>query len=211
MTVATLTLTCLIFLALGWESSTMRVLALSIAAVVCVASSNGGTTAQSLKTGFLVGGTPRLNQWTILIGAITSALVIGGTLLAFNAAGTVYSEKPENLPTLALTPDERGLLPEKETYKGETYLVWDTHRDTFAARSGFTPRPELAKRRRGAIPRRSRHRPGALAGGSRHHGQARRDRRRRQGQARLRRAQDPGDGHHHHRRAGAQAELGAWC
>jgi putative OPT family oligopeptide transporter len=144
MTVATLTLTCLIFLALGWESSSMRVLALSIAAVVCVASSNGGTTAQSLKTGFLVGGTPRLNQWAILAGALTSALVIGGTLLAFNAAGTVYSQKPEYLPKIALTPQERGMLPDKETYRGETYLVWDTHRDTFARRSGFTPRPELA-------------------------------------------------------------------
>jgi len=144
MTVATLTLTCLIFLALGWESSPMRVLALSIAAVVCVASSNGGTTAQSLKTGFLVGGTPRLNQWAILAGALTSALVIGGTLLAFNAAGTVHSAKPENLPAVVLTPEERALLPEKETYRGQTYLVWDTRRDTFAPRPGVAPRPELA-------------------------------------------------------------------
>jgi len=145
MTVATLTLTCLIFLALGWESSSMRVLALSIAAVVCVASSNGGTTAQSLKTGFLVGGTPRLGQWAILIGALTSALVIGGTLLAFNRARTVYTQKPENLPTLTLSPEERQMLPEKETYQDETCLVWDTRRDTFALRPGFTPRPELAK------------------------------------------------------------------
>lgn len=60
MTVATLMITCLIFLGLGWTSSKERVLALSIAAVVCVAASNGGTTAQSLKTGFLVGGTPVL-------------------------------------------------------------------------------------------------------------------------------------------------------
>ncbi len=144
MTVATLTLTCLIFLALGWESSPMRVLALSIAAVVCVASSNGGTTAQALKTGFLVGGTPRWNQWAILVGALSSALVIGGTLLAFNKAGTIYSAKPENLPAVVLTPEERALLPERETYRGQTYLVWDTRRDTFAPRSGFAPRPELA-------------------------------------------------------------------
>src|SRR5205085_8106540 len=98
MTVATLTLTCLIFLALGWTSSIERVLALSVAAVVCVASSNGGTTAQSLKTGFLVGGTPRAMQYAILVGALISALVIGGTLLAFNAAGTVYSDDPQYLP-----------------------------------------------------------------------------------------------------------------
>lgn len=144
MTVATLTLTCLIFLALGWESSTMRVLALSVAGVVCIASSNGGTTAQSLKTGFLVGGTPRLNQWAILVGAITSALVIGGTLLAFNRAGTVHSQKPDNLPSVVLASEERQMLTDHETYQGQEYLVWETRRDTFAPRPGFSPRPELA-------------------------------------------------------------------
>jgi putative OPT family oligopeptide transporter len=145
MTVATLTLTCLIFLALGWESPAMRVLALSIAGVVCVASSNGGTTAQSLKTGFLVGGTPRLNQWTILIGALTSALVIGGTLIAFNRAGTIYSQKAENLPGLVLSENERALLTDTEVYHGETYLVWDTRRNPFAPRPGYPPRAELAR------------------------------------------------------------------
>ena len=190
MTVATLTLTCLIFLALGWESSPMRVLALSVAAVVCVASSNGGTTAQSLKTGFLVGGTPRLNQWTILIGAVTSALVIGGTLLAFNAAGTVHSEKPENLPTIILTPEERNILRDQETYKGESYLVWDTHRDTFNPKGDFSARPELAKAAEG-IPGRSGDGEGPLVGQPGHHGQARRDRRRGQSPPRLQRAPRP--------------------
>src|SRR5207248_11081213 len=98
MTTATLMLTCLIFLALGWRSSTDRLLALSIAAVVCIASSNGGTTAQSLKSGFLVGGTPKAMQYAILVGALVSALVIGGTLLAFNQAGTVYSDQIQYLP-----------------------------------------------------------------------------------------------------------------
>jgi hypothetical protein len=125
------------------------VLALSIAGVVCVASSNGGTTAQSLKTGFLVGGTPRLNQWAILIGALTSAVVIGGILLAFNAAGTVYSQKPENLPQIVLTPEERDMLLEKETYQGETCLVFDTHRNPFVQREDYKPRPELAEIREG--------------------------------------------------------------
>src|SRR5262249_60207519 len=92
MTVATLMLTCLIFAGLGWTTSMDRVLALSIAAVVCIASSNGGTTAQSLKTGFLVGGTPKAMQWAILIGALISALVIGGTPIASNQARTPHSD-----------------------------------------------------------------------------------------------------------------------
>ncbi|HEX3315745.1 MAG TPA: OPT/YSL family transporter, partial [Gemmataceae bacterium] len=96
MTVATLLMTCLIFLAMGLTSPTDAVLALSIGGVVCIAASNGGTTSQDLKTGYLLGATPRLQQWSILVGAITSAIVIGGTLLLFNQVGTVYSLR--NLP-----------------------------------------------------------------------------------------------------------------
>jgi len=96
MTVATLLMTCLIFLLLGMTTPEYAVLALSIGGVVCIAASNGGTTSQDLKTGFLVGATPRWQQWAILIGAITSALVIGGTLLLFNSVGIVYSQR--NLP-----------------------------------------------------------------------------------------------------------------
>src|SRR6202171_2175409 len=55
MTVATLMLTCLIFLVIGWTGPTYYITALSIGGIVCIASSNGGTTSQDLKTGFLVG------------------------------------------------------------------------------------------------------------------------------------------------------------
>jgi putative OPT family oligopeptide transporter len=148
MTTATLLVTCLIFFALGWTSPTDRVLALSVAAVVCIAASNGGTTAQSLKTGFLVGGTPRAMQYAILVGALISGLVIGGTLLAFNQAGTVYSSDPQYLPkdkdgqVIVLTSAERQRLHERETYEGKTYLIWDTRRDNFT-RDGYQARSAL--------------------------------------------------------------------
>jgi putative OPT family oligopeptide transporter len=158
MTVATLMLTCLIFLSLGMTSPRDRLLALSVAAVVCIASSNGGTTAQSLKTGFLVGGTPKAMQYAILVGALVSALVIGGTLLAFNAAGTVYSDDPQYLPQAAgggevvtLTAEERERLDEKETYQGKDYLVWDTRRDNFS-RQGYRARSELLQVPKGTAP-----------------------------------------------------------
>ena len=70
MTVATLLLTCLVFLVLGWTGRDYYVTALSIGAIVCIASSNGGTTSQDLKTGFLVGATPRRQQIAILVGAL---------------------------------------------------------------------------------------------------------------------------------------------
>src|SRR2546421_834595 len=90
MTVATLLLTCLIFLLVGWTGSVYYVTALSIGGIVCIAASNGGTTSQDLKTGFLVGSTPKHQQTAILIGALASAVVLGPILLKLNDAGTVY-------------------------------------------------------------------------------------------------------------------------
>jgi uncharacterized oligopeptide transporter (OPT) family protein len=98
MTVATLLLSCLILLALdgfGWLTinKEIKLTALTIAGVVCIASSNGGSTAQALKTGHLIGATPRSQQIAILVGALTSALVVGLVLLALNEANTTYSKK----------------------------------------------------------------------------------------------------------------------
>jgi putative OPT family oligopeptide transporter len=98
MTVATLLLTCLIFLAMGKTDKAATLTALTLAGVVCIAASNGGTVAQCLKTGQIVGATPARQQIAILVGALTSALVIGVTLLALNAAGTIYTARAEYLP-----------------------------------------------------------------------------------------------------------------
>jgi putative OPT family oligopeptide transporter len=90
MTVATLLLTCLSFVLLGWTGSNYFVTALTIGAVVCIAAANGGATSQDLKTGFLVGATPKYQQIAILIGALASALILGPILLKLNDAGSVY-------------------------------------------------------------------------------------------------------------------------
>ncbi|PYS40393.1 MAG: hypothetical protein DMF71_13400, partial [Acidobacteria bacterium] len=90
MTVATLLLTCLIFLVIGWTGPSYYITALSIGGIVCIASSNGGTTSQDLKTGFLVGSTPKYQQIAILVGAFASALILGPILLVLNDSATVY-------------------------------------------------------------------------------------------------------------------------
>ncbi len=90
MTVATLLLTCLVFLIVGWTGPAYFVTALSIGAIVCIASSNGGTTSQDLKTGFLVGSTPKFQQIAILAGSLASALALGPILLGLNNSYTVY-------------------------------------------------------------------------------------------------------------------------
>src|SRR6202007_1645257 len=86
----TLLLTCLCFLLLRWTGTSYFVTALSIGGIVCIAASNGGTTSQDLKTGFLVGSTPRHQQVAILVGALASGLVLGPILLRMNDDGTVY-------------------------------------------------------------------------------------------------------------------------
>ncbi|HEX8653224.1 MAG TPA: oligopeptide transporter, OPT family [Pyrinomonadaceae bacterium] len=90
MTVATLLLTCLAFLIIGWTAPPYFVTALSIGGIVCIAASNGGTTSQDLKTGFLVGATPSAQQIAILVGALSSALVLGYILLWLNQSSSVY-------------------------------------------------------------------------------------------------------------------------
>ena len=117
MTVATLLLTCLAFVLLGHTGKAATLSALTVAAVVCIAASNGGTTSQDLKTGFLLGATPRSQQIAILIGALTSALVMGGTLLLLNDAGTVYTKKSAYLPRVRI--DNLQELTQKEHAGGE--------------------------------------------------------------------------------------------
>jgi putative OPT family oligopeptide transporter len=127
MTLATLLLTCLIFLALGWTDSPYRLLALSVAAIVCIAASNGGTTSQDLKTGYLVGATPKWQQWSILVGSISSAVVIGVILLMLNQAGTIYSSSPKNLPPLKVPLNMSEIKGRGEMEKGpdgNSYYVW---------------------------------------------------------------------------------------
>jgi len=90
MMIATVLLTCLIFVIIGWTAPPYFVTALSIGGIVCIASSNGGTISQDLKTGFLVGSTPRSQQIAILIGTLASCLIIGPILMKLNESGTVY-------------------------------------------------------------------------------------------------------------------------
>jgi len=130
MTVATLLLTCLIFLIVGWTGHDFYVTALSVGGIVCVAASNGGATSQDLKTGFLVGATPRLQQISILIGALISALMLGPILLKLNDAATVYVPVEQVAPQ-GLVAEAAKLAPGREALRGpqagqdpRSYRVW---------------------------------------------------------------------------------------
>jgi putative OPT family oligopeptide transporter len=128
MTVATLLLTCLIFLLVGWSGGQYYVTALSVGAIVCIAASNAGTTSQDLKTGFLVGSTPRLQQYAILAGALLSALALGPVLLTLNDAATVYVPIADVAPGLSVDPARLGasevLQGPQAAHDAQSYRVW---------------------------------------------------------------------------------------
>jgi len=84
MTIATLMATCAVFLVMGWTLPAYGALAITIGGVVCIAASNSGDTSQDLKTGYIIGATPRLQQIALMIGVVVSTVVIGFTLNLMN-------------------------------------------------------------------------------------------------------------------------------
>lgn len=84
MTIATLMATAAVFLMQGWTAPAFGALAIMIGGVVCIAASNAGDTSQDLKTGYIVGSTPRLQQIALMIGVVVSTVVIGFTLNLMN-------------------------------------------------------------------------------------------------------------------------------
>jgi putative OPT family oligopeptide transporter len=92
MTIATLILTCTIFVALGWTGEWYSPIALCVGAVVCIAAANAGATSQDLKTGYIVGATPIYQQYGLIIGVIVSAMIIGYTTLYLHQVMTIGSE-----------------------------------------------------------------------------------------------------------------------
>jgi putative OPT family oligopeptide transporter len=92
MTIATLILTCTIFVAVGWTGDAYAPVALCVGAIVCIAAAQAGGTSQDLKTGFLVGATPIYQQIGLIIGVLSSSLVIGLTTLYLHNVMTVGSQ-----------------------------------------------------------------------------------------------------------------------
>lgn len=130
MVIATLLLTCLVFLALGWTGTGYYVTALSVGGIVCIAASNGGTTSQDLKTGFLVGSTPRLQQYAIIIGSLMSVLILGPILMRLNQTATVYVPVAQLAPQ-GLQTDVQLLDNKHESLRGpqarddqSSYRIW---------------------------------------------------------------------------------------
>ena len=95
MTIATLLGTSSLFLLLGWRGPEAMAQALVIGAVVAVAASIAGDTSQDLKSGFLLGATPRRQQIGELIGVVTAVTFVCLAVIALEQA---YGFGTEKLP-----------------------------------------------------------------------------------------------------------------
>ncbi len=115
-TIATLMITCLLFFLAGWTGGSFAVVALSVGAVICIASANAGTTSQDLKTGFIVGGTPKFQQVGLMLGVTFSALVIGGTLIFMNNTYRKFTPLPS-----AVSVPATYITAETVNYDGQGY------------------------------------------------------------------------------------------
>ncbi|MCB9278312.1 MAG: oligopeptide transporter, OPT family [Lewinellaceae bacterium] len=80
MTIATLMGTALIFIAVGFTGKAFEPLALVVGSMICIAAANAGATSQDLKTGYIVGATPKYQQIALFVGVIVSSIAIGATV-----------------------------------------------------------------------------------------------------------------------------------
>ncbi len=101
MTIATLVLTCLLFVLAGWTGHLYSALALSVGGAVAIAAANAGATSQDLKTGFLVGATPWKQQVGLMLGVVASVLVVGYTVPFLNTAYASFRPLTMPLPAIA--------------------------------------------------------------------------------------------------------------
>ena len=93
MAIATLLISTMILKATGMIGMTGMVTAISIGSIICIIAAISGDTSQDLKTGFLVGSTPKNQQIGELIGVVASAITIGGVLYLLNAAWRYGSDQ----------------------------------------------------------------------------------------------------------------------
>lgn len=86
MAIATLLIATILLKATGLDGATGMKGAIAIGSIICIVAAIAGDTSQDLKTGFIVGATPKKQQWGELICVLTSSLAIGGVLYLLNEA-----------------------------------------------------------------------------------------------------------------------------
>ena len=86
MAIATLLIATLILKVTGAEGAAGMASAIAIGSIICIISAIAGDTSQDLKTGYILGATPKKQQFGEILGVTASALAIGGTLYILDSA-----------------------------------------------------------------------------------------------------------------------------
>ncbi len=86
MAIATLLISTFLLKSMGMTGAAGMTGAISIGSIICIIAAMAGDTSQDLKSGYILGATPKKQQIGELIGAVVSALAIGGVLYLLNAA-----------------------------------------------------------------------------------------------------------------------------
>jgi OPT family oligopeptide transporter len=102
MTIATVMGTSLIFISVGWSGAAFEPLVLVVGGMICIAAANAGATSQDLKSGYIVGATPRNQQIALFIGAIVSSIVIGLTVQFLNGPNNAIGTEKYPAPQATL-------------------------------------------------------------------------------------------------------------
>jgi putative OPT family oligopeptide transporter len=127
MTIATLMATAAIFLVKGWTAPAYGALAITVGGAVCIAASNSGDTSQDLKTGYIIGATPRLQQIALMIGVCVSTVIIGLTLSGMNIAFQQFRSAPQ---TWDINAAHSGVSIQKDAKLPEKIPVVDASKNT---------------------------------------------------------------------------------
>ena len=93
MSIATLLIATLVLKFTGSTGAAGMQAAIAIGSIICIVAAIAGDTSQDLKTGYLLGATPKKQQYGELIGVVASALAIGATLYLLDAAWGFGSEE----------------------------------------------------------------------------------------------------------------------
>ena len=148
MAIATLMATCAVFLVEGWTAPAYGALAITIGGIVAIAAANAGDTSQDLKTGYLVGSTPRLQQIALMIGVVVSTISIGLTLNLMNTGLQKFrsASQPWNInashPGVAVQTDAKR-LPEQIPVLGANKSTTIHHKSEYIILNAIGS-PELA-------------------------------------------------------------------
>lgn len=86
MAIATLIITTAVFKATGTTGAAGMIAAITVGTIICIIAAIAGDTSQDLKSGYIVGATPRLQQMGEILGCIVAAIAIGGVMYLLNAA-----------------------------------------------------------------------------------------------------------------------------